>query len=117
MINFPDFYAYLKSKGISLGDVKALDFGKREKFFLKWKWGSSNYDSNVECERTWQYLDKTEQKESQEIKDPQSLKYSQWRKRTQEYCKKIKGDLGLLRNETTKKLDSIVAKAEVNWQD
>lgn len=49
----PSFWEWLnKSKNISRSEFSSLSVKDREKMFLRWKWGSSNDDSNRECEST-----------------------------------------------------------------
>ena len=50
------FDEYIKRQGISLNDFNSLKSSEKENTFLKWKWGSSNNESNRDCQATRNFL-------------------------------------------------------------
>lgn len=51
-----DFFFYLEYRGYKLSPFMSFSPQKREEIFLKWKWGNSHHESNLECESTRRLL-------------------------------------------------------------
>ena len=115
-----DFWAYCKSKTITLNEIQRMSMSKRREFFLHWKHGLNDPAANEEIENSeWasygSEINTPEDKLESYFKD----RILSWRK-FEAYCLTIKQAIGLVPGGHPEPLNykkTNVSVPEKNWQD
>lgn len=92
---YKDFWAYVEKKKMVKNDLFKLNAERREEFFMKWKHGSNDINSNWEFEHSLRYFLKSFQDMPVDDIDPYFRASVIVRRKFEEYCDIIKAEIGL----------------------
>lgn len=90
-----DFYAYLQKKDLKLEDVIKMTPQQKEQFFLRWKHGMTDLNTNRDFEYTLQMFIKNFEGMALEAVDPYFQESLRSRREFEQYCELIKTQIRL----------------------
>lgn len=94
-IQYKDFWAYIEKKKMTRHDILKLKSEKREDFFMKWKHGMSDMNTNWEFEYSLRaFLRNFKELDLNDI-DPYFKNSVKIRREFDSYCDSIKHQIGL----------------------
>lgn len=95
VVHYKDFWAYVERKKLTRQDIQKMKADKREDFFLKWKHGMSDPNTNWEFEYSLRSFLKNFKDTSLDQIDPTFRTAVKLRREFEDYCDKTKMEIGL----------------------
>lgn len=94
-VQYKDFWAYIEHKKITKADLLKLKADRREDFFIKWKHGMDDINTNWEFEYSLKGFLRNFQDMPFDAIDSYFRETVKRRRSFEEYCEKIKAEIGL----------------------